>query len=163
MTTSNFHLLITGGTIDSFYDTDAVTVRCFEQTVLVDYLTRHAHVPAESFRHTQLCMADSRDIGPAQRQLMANAIVDCDEQAIVLTHGSFTVFETARYLAEQQGRFNDKTVVLTGSLRPIEGFTYSDGLFNLGASVLAAQCAAPGVYVCIQGRLHSPHERDIWH
>lgn len=158
-----FHLIATGGTIDSYYDPDQCTVLCFEQSVLPEHLSKHAGVPAGNVRFSQLCMKDSRTINDDDRAEMAVAISDSEEHAIVLTHGSFTVFETARYLAEQHMRFIDKTVVLTGALRPIDGFTYSDGLFNLGAAALAAQCASAGVYVCIEGRLFQPDERELWH
>jgi len=162
MTMPRFHLIATGGTIDSYYDPDQCTSLCFEQSVLPEHLKRHAGLPEGSFSFEQLCMKDSRAITDSDRALMVDAIRRSPVQAVVLTHGSFTLFETARYLAAQLND-SDKTVILTGSLRPIEGFTYSDGLFNLGAAALAAQHAAPGIYTCLEGQLHQPDAREHWH
>jgi L-asparaginase len=56
---------------------------------------------------------------------------------------------TARYIAE---RIKDCTVVLTGSMRPYS-LGRSDGGFNLGGAVIAAQTCAPGVYGVMNGRV----------
>lgn len=161
--TKQFHLITTGGTIDSYYDPDSCSPLCFSDSVLPAYLHKHCHLPQESFLHTALCSKDSREINNQDRQAILKAVTGSPLSALVITHGSFSVFETARYLNAQQESFPNKTLILTGSLRPIDGFTYSDGLFNLGASVLASQQVAAGVYVCIDGHLYNPDDRDVWH
>lgn len=158
-----FHLIATGGTIDSYYDVDSCAPVCFKESVLPQYLQQHANLPIKSFTFTQLCMKDSREINVQDRESMVSQILNSTHRSVVMTHGSFTVFESARFIAARQNEFADKTVVLTGSLKPIEGFTYGDGLFNLGAAALASQSAAPGVYVCIEGQLYLPSDREIWH
>ncbi|RDE22605.1 asparaginase [Motiliproteus coralliicola] len=160
---SRFHLIATGGTIDSYYNVDSCTPECFEESVLPHYLQQHAMLSRQSFQFTQLCMKDSRDISPQDREAMVERICSSPERSIVLTHGSFTVFETARYIADRQGSFTDKTVILTGALKPIDGFVHGDGLFNLGAAILASQHAKPGIYVCIEGQLYLPSDRENWH
>jgi L-asparaginase len=74
--------------------------------------------------------------------------VAAKEKNIVITHGTDTMEQTARYLA---GRVPDKTVVLTGAMVPYK-FGSSDGLFNLGSAIAYAQVLSPGVYVAMNGR-----------
>jgi L-asparaginase len=57
--------------------------------------------------------------------------------------------ETARFL---DGRCAGKTVVLTGAMRPFSLFA-SDGEFNLGSAVVAAQVLESGVWGVMNGRV----------
>ncbi|EAQ66898.1 asparaginase [Marinomonas sp. MED121] len=159
----NFHLITTGGTIDSYYDPDQCGPLCFEQSVLPKYLEQHCALDKDAYQFSQVCMKDSREMTTSDREDMLAAIVNSQTKAIVLTHGSFTLFDLGRFLQKHKASYAGKTVILTGSLRPIDGFTYSDGLFNLGAACLAAQYAPAGIYICIQGRLYGPEERELWH
>ncbi len=158
-----FHLVITGGTIDSQYDTDHCTIVCHAKTVLPGYLARYAGITRDAYILSELCMKNSREIEDADRERIVDIIQGSSSQHIVVTHGSFSVFETARYLETRKARIGDKTVVLTGALRPLDGFSPTDAPFNLGAAILAAQHADPGVHVCIEGRLFAATEREVWH
>jgi L-asparaginase len=71
------------------------------------------------------------------------------EQAIVITHGTDTMVQTARALAAAAIR--GKTIVLTGAMVPY-AFGSSDGLFNLGSALSFVQVLPPGVYVAMNGR-----------
>jgi L-asparaginase len=68
---------------------------------------------------------------------------------IVITHGTDTMAETARFLAS---RVTNKTVVITGAMIPYK-FGSSDGLFNLGSGLAFVQTLPPGVYVAMNGRV----------
>ena len=72
----------------------------------------------------------------------------CEEDKIVLTHGTDTMSETAKMLAQ---KVKDKTIILTGAMIPIK-FGSSDGLFNLGSALAFAQTLPVGVYVAMNGR-----------
>jgi L-asparaginase len=67
---------------------------------------------------------------------------------MVITHGTDTMADTARYLGE---RVQDRTIVLTGAMVPYT-FGSSDGLFNLGSALAFSQSLPPGVYVAMNGR-----------
>lgn len=161
-TVKQVHLIATGGTIDSYYDTDQCTPVCLTASCLLDRLREDANIASDFITFEQLMMKDSRDVSDADRDQMVEAILASQSQAIVMTHGSFTLFETARYL-EERLKDSKATVVITGALRPITGFSNSDGLFNLGCAIVAAQMADNGVHVCIEGRLMSAHAREVWH
>ena len=95
-----------------------------------------------------LMMIDSLEMTAEHRNYIADECDRCDEDKIVITHGTDTMAETARVLAK---RITNKTVVLTGAMIPIK-FGSSDGLFNLGSALAFVQSLPPGVYVAMNGR-----------
>ncbi len=96
----------------------------------------------------ELMMVDSLEMTDEQRAEVVYACMAVPEQQIVVTHGTDTLVETARALAQ---RVHTKTVVLTGAMVPY-AFGSSDGLFNLGSALSFAQVLPPGVYVAMNGR-----------
>lgn len=93
-------------------------------------------------------MIDSLEMTDHDRELIAHQCNSCEENKIVITHGTDTMAETAQLLAS---KVKKKTVVLTGAMIPIK-FGSSDGLFNLGSALAFAQTLAAGVYVAMNGR-----------
>lgn len=93
-------------------------------------------------------MVDSLEMTDEDRGLIAYQCNQCDENKIVITHGTDTMSETAIILAE---KVKGKTIVLTGAMVPIK-FGSSDGLFNLGSALAFAQTLPAGVYVAMNGR-----------
>ncbi len=69
----------------------------------------------------------------------SSAAASTAERAIIVTHGTDTMVETARAIAEADLR--DRTVVLTGAMVPY-AFGSSDGLFNLGSALSFVQVLA---------------------
>jgi len=57
--------------------------------------------------------------------------------------------ETAKLLAQN---IKNKTIVFTGAMIPYK-FGASDGLFNLGSALTAAQTLESGVYIAINGNI----------
>jgi L-asparaginase len=138
-------VLTTGGTIDKAYF-DALSEYRIVDSGIPDLL-REARV-ALPFRVVELMRKDSLELTGADRALIAAAVREAPESRIVVTHGTDTMTETARVLAEVPG----KTVVLTGALSPAR-FAESDAAFNLGMAFAAAQCAAPGVWITMSGEV----------
>ena len=95
-----------------------------------------------------LMMIDSLEMTDGDRSLIAHQCHSCEETQIVVTHGTDTMSETAKVLAD---KIKDKTIVLTGAMIPIK-FGSSDGLFNLGSALAFAQSLPHGVYVAMNGR-----------
>ncbi|MEQ8207438.1 MAG: asparaginase domain-containing protein, partial [Woeseia sp.] len=54
--------------------------------------------------------------------------------------------------ATELAGFAGKTIVLTGALSPAR-FRSTDAVFNVGMAVAAAQVAAPGVYLAMNGQI----------
>jgi L-asparaginase len=97
-------------------------------------------------------MVDSLDMNEESRAKIVERCRARTERAIVVTHGTDTMVETARAIAS--AGLADKTIVLTGAMVPY-AFGSSDGLFNLGSALSFAQVLPPGVYIAMNGQ-HFP-------
>lgn len=102
-------------------------------------------------------MKDSRDLTRTDLKEILGAIENSKSKRIMITIGTYTMPDTARYLKENLKR-DDQTIVLTASMIPIVGFSPSDGPFNLGYTLAKLQDLQSGVYVCMNGRVFSPNE-----
>jgi L-asparaginase len=95
-----------------------------------------------------LMMIDSLDMTDADRVMIAAHCNNSTADKILITHGTDTMVETGKKLAEL---VTGKTVVLTGAMIPYK-FGSSDGLFNLGSALAFVQALPQGVYVAMNGR-----------
>jgi L-asparaginase len=93
-------------------------------------------------------MIDSLDMTEQDRALIADHCIKAEEKKIIITHGTDTMADTARFLAD---RITDKTIVITGAMIPYK-FGSSDGLFNLGSAMAFVQSLPHGIYVAMNGR-----------
>jgi L-asparaginase len=138
-------IFITGGTFDKEYNELSGTLY-FKDSHMPDLLRLgRCRVPV-SIR--TLMMIDSLDMTDADRNLVADNCLKAEEDKIIITHGTDTMADTARVLAE---KIKNKTIVLTGAMIPYT-FGSSDGLFNLGSALAFVQCLPHGVYVAMNGR-----------
>lgn len=138
-------IFITGGTFDKEYN-ELNGELYFKDTHLSDLLEMGRSRLDVEIR--TLMMVDSLEMTDEDRDLIAHQCQQCEEQQIVITHGTDTMSETAKILA---AKVKDKTIVLTGAMIPIK-FGSSDGLFNLGSALAFVQTLSPGVYVAMNGR-----------
>jgi L-asparaginase len=141
-------IIVTGGTIDKVHDprTEGLAFSPDGSTHIPEILRiGRCHFPVVQL----LMLKDSLYFEDADRSLIAEAVSAVPEKAIVVTHGTGTMGETARFLA---GQAPDKTVVLTGAMRPFSLYA-SDGEFNLGGAVVAAQTLGAGVWGIMNGRV----------
>jgi len=136
-------LLTTGGTIDKIYF-DALSDYQVGETVVAKLL-EIARVK-RPFRIEEVTRKDSLELDDADRAHIRARVVAAHESHIVITHGTDTMTETARVLADIPG----KTVVLVGALAPAR-FGESDASFNLGMAFATVQVAQPGVYITMSG------------
>jgi L-asparaginase len=138
-------IFITGGTFDKEYN-ELNGQLYFKDTHLSDLLEMGRSRVTVEIR--TLMMIDSLEMTDEDRDLIVHQCNNCDESQIVITHGTDTMADTAKILAD---KIKDKTIILTGAMIPIK-FGSSDGLFNLGSALAFAQTLAPGVYVAMNGR-----------
>ena len=141
----SIRIFITGGTFDKEYN-ELNGQLYFKDTHLHELLEMGRNKVDAEIR--TLMMIDSLEMTDEDRDLIAHQCNHCEENNIVITHGTDTMAETAMVLA---GKVKNKTVVLTGAMIPIK-FGSSDGLFNLGSALAFAQTLPPGVYVAMNGR-----------
>jgi L-asparaginase len=138
-------VLVTGGTFDKEYDELGGRL-FFKDTHLPEMLRlARCRVPVQV---ETLMMIDSLDMTGDDRARVVGRCRGCDEDRLVITHGTDTMVETAQAL---KAAGLGKTLVLTGAMVPY-AFGSSDGLFNLGSALSFAQVLPPGVYVAMNGR-----------
>ena len=142
-------ILVTGGTFDKEYDELSGTL--FFKDTHVQEMLRLGRAKLDLTVETAM-MIDSLDMDDAGRAAIVARCRDAAERAIVVTHGTDTMTDTASALAA--AGLGDKTIVLTGAMVPY-AFGSSDGLFNLGSALSFVQVLPPGVYVAMNGR-HFP-------
>jgi len=148
-TTRAVRIFVTGGTFDKEYDELRGTLH-FRNTHVPEML-RLGRCRLDVAVET-LMMIDSLEMTDADRHLLADRCLGCDETQVVLTHGTDTMVETAAVLAralEQSG--DERVIVLTGAMIPY-AFGSSDGLFNLGSALSFVQSLPAGVYLAMNGR-----------
>ena len=138
-------IFITGGTFDKEYN-ELNGQLYFKDTHMSDLLAMGRSKAIVEIR--TLMMVDSLEMTDDDRDLIAHQCNQCEENKIVITHGTDTMSETAKVLAK---KVNNKTIILTGAMIPIK-FGSSDGLFNLGSALAFAQTLPSGVYVAMNGR-----------
>jgi L-asparaginase len=137
--------LVTGGTFDKEYN--ELTGQLFFKDTHVREMLRLGRSDLELEIRT-LMMIDSVEMTDVDREMILKSCVESPHERIVVSHGTDTMAETARYLGE---RVRDRVVVLTGAMVPYT-FGSSDGLFNLGSALAFVQALPPGVYVVMNGR-----------
>lgn len=142
-------IVVTGGTFDKEYNELNGTL--FFKDTHVPEMLRLGRSRVELTVQT-LMMIDSLDMTGADRARIVDACRSAPEDRIVITHGTDTMVDTGRALANADGSaLAAKTIVLTGAMVPY-AFGSSDGLFNLGSALSFVQTLPAGVYVAMNGR-----------
>ena len=141
----SIRIFITGGTFDKEYN-ELTGQLFFKDSHLPEMLDLGRNLVPVEIR--TLMMVDSLEMTDDDRELISEHCMKSPEHQIIITHGTDTMADTARLIAE---RVKDKTIVLTGAMIPYK-FGSSDGLFNLGSAMAFVQTLTPGVYVAMNGR-----------
>lgn len=137
-------VFITGGTFDKEYN--YITGQLyFKDTHLKEMLSLGRSKLDVDIR--TLMMEDSLSLTEADRSIIVHNCQKTPSERIVITHGTDTMVETAKQLAEN---VKGKTIVITGAMIPYT-FGSSDGLFNLGSALAYAQSKPPGIYIAMNG------------
>ena len=139
-------IVVTGGTFDKEYD--ELSGRLYFLETHVPEMLRRGRCGLDLVVETAM-MIDSLDLDDTGRQEIVARCRASAERAIVVTHGTDTMVETAHALAAAE--LIGKTIVLTGAMVPY-AFGSSDGLFNLGSALSFVQVLPPGVYVAMNGQ-----------
>lgn len=155
MKSNKIHILITGGTIDSHWDGKSDTAITNEASVLPDYfktMILYADIQMDT-----ICLKDSRSISSEDLDNLLKAIEGSSSEKIIITHGTYTMPDTAKFLKANLNR-KDQTIIFTGSMVPLQGFQPTDAPFNLGYAMAKAEDLSPGFYLCMNGRTFNVDE-----
>ena len=138
-------IFITGGTFDKEYN-EITGKLYFKDTHLKEMLSLGRS--QLDVQITTLMMIDSLDMTNDDRYTILESCKNCLLDKIIITHGTDTMIDTAKFLAKDN---IDKTIVFTGAMIPID-FGSSDGLFNLGSAMGFVQSLESGIYIAMNGR-----------
>jgi len=141
----NIAILTTGGTFDKIYF-DANSEYSIGDPCISSILDE-GNVTSE-FRIRSILKKDSLDINQKERELIKKSVIECEEEKIIIIHGTDTMVETAKFLEE----IKDKTIVLTGSMQPAR-FKKTDAIFNSGFAFAAVLSLEDGVYIAMNGKI----------
>ena len=139
-------LLITGGTIDKVYNQSNGELE-FDETHFPEMVKR-SRVEVD-LTLEEIMLLDSLDMVDKERDIIVNSCMSCEEDFILITHGTDTMCDTARLIGESD---IDKTIVLFGAMVPY-AVSNSDALFNFGCALGSLQLLESGVYVAMNGRV----------
>ena len=140
-------ILTTGGTFDKVYF-DANSEYSIGEPCISSILDE-GNVTSE-YRVKSILKKDSLDINQEERELIKKSVIECEEERIIITHGTDTMVDTAKFLED----IEDKTIVLTGAMQPAR-FKKTDAIFNSGFAFAAALSLDKGVYIAMSGRIFS--------
>jgi L-asparaginase len=141
-------ILTTGGTIDKVYFDKKSNYEVGDP--FVEELLHKMNVNI-SFKVKSLMKIDSIDMTDIHREEILNYVKNSTANNFLITHGTDSIVETAIYLK----KISDKTIVLTGSLKPAI-FIDNDAIFNVGSALTSAQILKNGVYIVINGQVFNP-------
>ena len=140
-------LFVTGGTFDKEYN--ELTGQLFFKDSHINEILKLGRSRLDLSVRT-LMLIDSLEMTDTDRNIILESCQRCDENKILITHGTDTMPETAKYLAD---KIPGKTVVITGAMIPYK-FGSSDGLFNLGSALAFVQSLPAGIYIAMNGRYY---------
>ena len=156
MTENNkLHFIMTGGTIDSYYDGTKDTAITNEHSVVPKFVKILKLY--EECEFTEVCMKDSRELNEADRKSLHEAVSNSKSKRIIITHGTYTLPDSARYL-QANLKNHGKIIIFVCSMIPLEGFTPTDAGFNIGYAVAKSQNLSEGIYICMNGKIFVPDE-----
>ena len=135
----------TGGTIDKDYPR---TTRGYAFEISEPAVKRILEKlnPSFDFEIITVLKKDSLEMTDEDRQKIYDMCKELENDKIIITHGTDTMPETA----EKLNAIRDKTIVITGAMRP-ERFANSDAPINIGAAIGAVQVLENGVYIAMHG------------
>jgi L-asparaginase len=146
----------TGGTIDKDYPRKTKGYAFEISEPAVRQILERIN-PSFVYDVISLLRKDSMDLTVKDKKKIFEECVKADTDKIIITHGTDTMIETAKFLTE----VDKKTIIITGAFKP-EKFTNSDADFNVGAAVGAINVLGYGVFIAMNGVVyrHDKVKRD---
>lgn len=141
-------VFVTGGTFDKEYN--FITGELYFKDTHLTSMFERGRCTLDIDVKT-LMMVDSLEMTDADREIIAYTCKNAKADKIIITHGTDTMVDTARFIAEDK---IPKTIVITGAMIPYAFGTSSDGFFNLGSALAFVQVLPPGVYIAMNGKYY---------
>ncbi|WP_299776568.1 asparaginase domain-containing protein [uncultured Formosa sp.] len=136
----------TGGTIDKEYP-HTTKGWAFEFGAPATIRILEKLNPSFKYEIVTACQKDSLEITDDDRTNLAKLINKYPERKFIVTHGTDTMIETAKFL---EAHVKNKLIVITGAMLP-ERFYTSDAPIQLGTAIATANLIDTGVYIAMHG------------
>jgi len=140
-------IFITGGTIDDL-EYDSLDKAPKSHKSLIPDLLEKIRIKT-SYEIEELMLKDSKFITDEDRELILKRCIQCNEEKIIITHGTMTMEKTAKYLGKENIK---KTIVLTGSTIPANKKD-TDALVNINKAFSEVQKLSNGVYISMNKKI----------
>lgn len=144
-------LFVTGGTFDKEYD--EINGKLYFKDTHLPEMFKLGRCSLDIKIRT-LMMIDSLEMTDEDRDVIIRQCKRCEEEKIIITHGTDTMVKTAKALEKEKIA---KTIVLSGAMIPYK-FGSSDGFFNLGSALAFVQTLQHGVYIAMNGKYFSANK-----
>lgn len=149
MDNTKIHIIATGGTIDSYWDSKQDTVVVAKNSFIPEFIEKLRM--STTINVSQVCMKDSRAFTKRDLLMLKEEVENSRSIKIVVTHGTYMLPDAARYIRDSLIR-KDQTIIFTGAVTPLKGFEFSEGEFNLGYAIAKVQDLQPGIYIAINSK-----------
>lgn len=142
----SIRLFVTGGTFDKIYDgvEESLTFKRTHIYEILENVKNKSEIKVET-----LMLIDSLDMNEEHRNEILKKCKSCQEDKIIITHGTSTMAETAKLLGKE---INDKSIILTGAMLPYS-IGKGDAIFNLGFALASVQTIPKGIYIAMNGKI----------
>jgi len=145
-------ILATGGSMDKTYCGKASDFIVSTPTLPTIFSEAFADLNHE-LTVQEICRLDSLALTDENREAVRQAVETCEEDFIIVTHGTDTMWRTAHHVEETAKRLN-KTVVYCGAMMPTS-FANTDAKFNVGFATAILLTKGPGCHVVMGGLVFS--------
>lgn len=146
-------IVTTGGTLDKVHDPITETL-IFSENSHIEQILEQARI--RGVEHYSIMCKDSADMTESDRQEILDFILKTPHQKIILTHGTTSMVESAKFIKDSVLEAG-KVVILTGALRPYS-LMNSDASFNIGCAMGAAHSLEAGTYIAMNGQIFTPDQ-----
>lgn len=93
---------------------------------------------------------DSLDMDASDRKMIADIIMESDDNKFLIIHGTDTMNLSAEFLSEV---FSDKKIVFTGAMKPFE-IDPVEASLNIGMALgFLNSLEKDGIYICMSGHV----------
>jgi len=159
MLINHIHIIKMGGTIE-FRDPSYEKINdLMKLDITVEGYLKNLVKPHFTYDIDNVCQKDSREITKEDLSKLWASVKSSKEENILITHGTFTMKNTAKFLEGLLEKENLKRkIIITGAMVPIVGFSISDAGFNLGYSLASFDAVQYGVYLCMNGGIFKADE-----
>ncbi len=139
---TKIQILTTGGTIEGL-EYDQIDKAPKKSHIGIEYHLRNLN--GFNYNIKTVFAKDSRFISKDDRKLLVDEIHNAPSSKILITHGTFSMVETAKYIAQ----FNlNRTIILTGAFI-LGNNPNTDATFNLYYALNQFEQLKSGVFIAI--------------